>query len=481
MVDSQQTILKYYFVGSARIALRENGTITWLLSDHLGSTSGTVSAAGSLVSTMKYTAFGETRGTGSSSTDYRYTGQREEEEIGLYFYKARFFDPALSRFVQADTLIPIVSNVMDWDRYAYSRNNPIRYNDPSGHWVETALDIAFLAYDIYDISTNGLNWENGLSLAADVVGVILPVVTGGGLAVRALTHADDAVKAINTIDNVVDTAKTIDNVMDTAKSGDNLSSFSKIIGDFCSFSADTSVTTLEGETPISSIETGDFVLAWNESEGELGYYPVTAVMEHVDLILSYVTLDGEVIVTTPEHPFYVENLGWLPAGDLLSGMRVSKADGGYGLVWQNVAVNQSMPMYNLTVDVAHTYFVGNEQWLVHNKCASSFQDHHLIPQKFGDHPLVQLGKAGGWNHNSDLNKLPLPTTDYLSKSVNLPKHNGYNGPHYSYSNEYQNMLAEAWELAKKESWSASLAVQALINMAKTSRSQIIKTGMLIAK
>jgi len=49
-----------------------------------------VNAAGALVSTMKYTAFGETRGTGSSTTDYRYTGQREEEEIGLYFYKARF-------------------------------------------------------------------------------------------------------------------------------------------------------------------------------------------------------------------------------------------------------------------------------------------------------------------------------------------------------------------------------------------------------
>jgi len=53
----QQTIFKYYFVGSARIALRENGTISWLLSDHLGSTSSTVSAAGALVGTLKYTSF----------------------------------------------------------------------------------------------------------------------------------------------------------------------------------------------------------------------------------------------------------------------------------------------------------------------------------------------------------------------------------------------------------------------------------------
>ena len=97
-------------------------------------------------------------------------------------------------------------------------NNPVRYTDPSGHWLESALDIA---YDIYDISTNGLNWENGLSLVADVAGLALPVVTGGGLAVRALTHADDAVKGVNKIDNVLDAANAIDNVIDATKAAEN--------------------------------------------------------------------------------------------------------------------------------------------------------------------------------------------------------------------------------------------------------------------
>ena len=98
------------------------------------------------------------------------------------------------------------------------------YNDPTGHWIESAVDIAFIAYDIYDISTNGLNWENGLSLAADVAGLALPLVTGGGLAVRALMHADDAVdavKVINAIDNVVDTANLVDDGADIANIIDN--------------------------------------------------------------------------------------------------------------------------------------------------------------------------------------------------------------------------------------------------------------------
>ena len=39
-------------------------------------------------------------------TDYTYTGQRHEEEIGLMFYNARFYDPAIAHFTQADTINP---------------------------------------------------------------------------------------------------------------------------------------------------------------------------------------------------------------------------------------------------------------------------------------------------------------------------------------------------------------------------------------
>jgi hypothetical protein len=86
-----ESIYKYYFAGTARIAMRENGTLTWLIADHLGSTSLTVDASGTLLSSLKYTAFGELR-SGTAATDYLYTGQRQEAEIGLYFYMSRFFD-----------------------------------------------------------------------------------------------------------------------------------------------------------------------------------------------------------------------------------------------------------------------------------------------------------------------------------------------------------------------------------------------------
>lgn len=70
-----------------------------------------------------------------SCTPYQFTGQRKEAAIGLYDYHARFYDPLIGRFVQADTIVPGPGSPQSWDRYAYVNNNPINYSDPSGHWV----------------------------------------------------------------------------------------------------------------------------------------------------------------------------------------------------------------------------------------------------------------------------------------------------------------------------------------------------------
>jgi len=81
-----------------------------------------------------YKPYGEVRAGGSTlPTDRRYTGQRWEAGLGLYDYGARYYDPLLGRFVSADTVVPQPGNPQDLNRYAYVRNNPLAYVDPSGH------------------------------------------------------------------------------------------------------------------------------------------------------------------------------------------------------------------------------------------------------------------------------------------------------------------------------------------------------------
>ena len=107
---------------------------SWLLGDHLGSTSMVANASGVMVSEVRYSAFGEVRdSSGTMTTDYLYTGQREEAEVGLYYYVARWYDPAIGRFIQADSVVPNPGSAVGFDRYSYAYNNPVIFSDPSGH------------------------------------------------------------------------------------------------------------------------------------------------------------------------------------------------------------------------------------------------------------------------------------------------------------------------------------------------------------
>ena len=114
--------------------MRQGSTLYWLVSDHLGSTSVTANASGSLYGRLLYKAWGEQRwSSGTTPTTYRYTGQRSESSLGLYYYGARWYDPNLSRWLQPDSIVPNKYNPLDLDRYSYVRNNPVNYIDPSGH------------------------------------------------------------------------------------------------------------------------------------------------------------------------------------------------------------------------------------------------------------------------------------------------------------------------------------------------------------
>jgi RHS repeat-associated protein len=138
-ISSTARITKtYYSAGSQLIAMRvitsptAPGTLYFMHSDHLGSSSLTTDASGNVVARQLYDAWGNIRSGGTMPTDIGYTGQRLDA-TGLMFYHARYYSSAVGRFISADTLVPGASNPQNWNRYAYVTNNPLKYIDPTGH------------------------------------------------------------------------------------------------------------------------------------------------------------------------------------------------------------------------------------------------------------------------------------------------------------------------------------------------------------
>ncbi|MBI5906553.1 hypothetical protein HY857_00680 [Candidatus Saccharibacteria bacterium] len=157
-VRSDNTTIKYYSFAGQMIAMDDGTGLQYFLTDHLGSVVAVTDASGALISQQRYLPFGSERtniGT-ISQTDYGYTGQRNLGDMGLMDYHARFYSPYLNRFVQPDTLIPDPSNPQAWNRFGYVHNNPINFNDPTGHFPSPDDLLNEMFYAIIDYATNVL-------------------------------------------------------------------------------------------------------------------------------------------------------------------------------------------------------------------------------------------------------------------------------------------------------------------------------------
>jgi RHS repeat-associated protein len=137
------------------VALVKEGKIYTILKDHLGSTRVVVDEAGTVIAAFDYLPFGDLMGTAYGNPEfisYRYTGQEFDAELGLYNYRARFYDPRLGRFYATDPKGQFASP------YLYAGNNPIIYVDPDGQlawWGWLGIALAVVAVGVVTIATAG--------------------------------------------------------------------------------------------------------------------------------------------------------------------------------------------------------------------------------------------------------------------------------------------------------------------------------------
>jgi len=115
--------------------------------DHTGSISMVTDGAGRMMtdtsgaSQLTYKPYGEVNRMNSYGPDifrYKYTSQQDDQDTGLYYYNARYYDPVLGSFTSADNVTNATSS-FGLNHYMYTEGNPVRYGDASGNFLGPLL------------------------------------------------------------------------------------------------------------------------------------------------------------------------------------------------------------------------------------------------------------------------------------------------------------------------------------------------------
>ena len=154
--------------------------------DHLGSAhvitegetkakhAGYMYSKGDLIQRIEYHPYGQEKFVLNPNIkfDPSFTGQTYDVSTGLYYFKARYYNPKLAKFVQADTVVPSSKDYQSYNRYTYTRSNPLKYSDPSGH---SFMDV-FKA--LFNFVLGILNQIPGLSFISTLGNLALTIASG---------------------------------------------------------------------------------------------------------------------------------------------------------------------------------------------------------------------------------------------------------------------------------------------------------------
>ncbi len=160
--------------------------------DALGSVRAVTNASGAVIVRHDYEPYGREWNAPASSDTRRFTGKERDPESGLDYFGARYYSAPVARFTSVDPVYTWSENLADperWNRYAYARNNPLRYTDPDGKVV----------LDFQEFKTNlHLATQFGENRAGYLVPALAIVAAAGSIA-GDITLASAGVKLVQGI------------------------------------------------------------------------------------------------------------------------------------------------------------------------------------------------------------------------------------------------------------------------------------------
>ena len=135
-----------------------------------GDVVGLIDENADFVAKYTYNAWGEiltSSGTMASINPLRYRGYYYDSETGFYYLQSRYYDPAMHRFINADSLASTGQGIVGTNMYAYCLNNPVRRIDVSGTysigdiWEDFCDEIEDTVEDVCDAVSDAWEWSCG--------------------------------------------------------------------------------------------------------------------------------------------------------------------------------------------------------------------------------------------------------------------------------------------------------------------------------
>lgn len=403
MYDGINKLLFSYDDQSNVVAVDYNGTYYYYLRDGQGSIVKLIDGNGSTVVSYSYDPWGVCTTTGSMASTlgalnpFRYHGYVYDEETGWYYLLSRYYNPTVGRYLSADTLSSTGQGVLGYNMYAYCLNNPTTNYDPSG-------SLSF---------SNIFSGASLLSIGLAAVAIGATILTCGAAApiMVAVAAATTTTGIVTVANGIAEVQEGLTATNDTSNDGQNFmrdaffrgdkaayekqrdviatvaevgtflcTAYIGIKGGVC-FVAGTAVLTAAGQVPIESISEGDLVYASDPETGESGYKRVVQTFVNETDELVHLQYGGTTVTTTPTHPFYQPQKGWIDAIDLRAGDILVKSNGEYVVVEavEHELLEEPITVYNFEVEGFHTYYVGDTSVLVHNDCTKP-----RSPRKVGE-------------------------------------------------------------------------------------------------
>ena len=387
-----------------------------------------VGKAGTSQKTYSYTDYGETTEQGEDDfyNEVCYGGGIYDKTTGLYYLNARYYSPENGSFLTQDTYRGSRSKTETLNLYGYCAGNPISYTDPSGHWIWGVVGAAMGAYDGYKYAKKKgyKGWKMYASIAGGAaLGVVNPfkvfkVARTGYKTYKAVKYskkARAAYKATKVTKKVkakpkhtVVMKKNTKAKLQSKPAVRNSKGIKKLQksagGTIGCFTAGTKIHTKDGFKAIETIQAGDYVWSENPETHEKTLKKVKKIFVREKDSVVRLSINGEAIETTNEHPFYVEGHGWTNAYDLKVGDKVRLEDGTTGTVEKakHVALDTPVTVYNFEVEDFHTYYVSEQKVLVHNTCAATVKNTQVAKAsnasaKESEQVVVRLKYKHGWS------------------------------------------------------------------------------------